>query len=102
MKVTSEPVEISAVSRNVTTICLVTVVEFTAHSVDIANLDEVVRKHDNKYEMYVGDIPVTLVAQFKDAAGNDVSNKVTNRTFISSDNSVASISQTGELKALAS
>ena len=102
LKVTSEPVEISAVSRNVTAICLVTVVEFTAHSVDIANLDEVVRKYDNKYEMYVGDIPVTLVAQFKDAAGNDVSNKVTNRTFISSDNSVASISQTGELKALAS
>ena len=102
LKVTSEPVEISAVSRNVTAICLVTVVEFTAHSVDITNLDEVVRKHDNKYEMYVGDIPVTLVAQFKDAAGNDVSNKVTNRTFISSDNSVASISQNGELKALAS
>ena len=102
LKVTSEPVEISAVSRNVTAICLVTVVEFTAHSVDITNLDEVVRKHDNKYEMYVGDIPVTLVAQFKDAAGNDVSNKVTNRTFMSSDNSVASISQTGELKALAS
>ena len=102
LKVTSEPVEISAVSRNVTAICLVTVVEFTAHSVEITNLDEVVRKHDNKYEMYVGDIPVTLVAQFKDAAGNDVSNKVTNRTFISSDNSVASISQTGELKALAS
>lgn len=102
LKVTSDPVEISAVSRDLSVVCMVSVSEFKAHSVDFTNLDEILRKYDGKYESYVGDSPATLLAQFKDAAGKDVSDKVTNRTFRSSDNSVATVTSNGELKPLAS
>lgn len=102
LKVTSDPVEISAVSRDLSVVCMVSVSEFKAHSVDFTNLDEILRKYDGKYESYVGDSPATLFAQFKDAAGKDVSDKVTNRTFRSSDNSVATVTSNGELKPLAS
>lgn len=102
LKVTSSPVEVSAVLRNVTLVCKVTVAEFAAHSVSFTDLDEKVRKNAGKYEMYVGDSPAVLSAVFKDAAGNDVSAKVTNRTFASSSPAVASISENGELKPLSS
>lgn len=102
LKITSEPVEVSAVSGDITVVCKVSVSEYTAHSVAFANLDEVIRQNSGKYEMYVGDSPVVLSASFRDAAGNDVSDRIANRTFISSDRSVASISSNGELTPLAS
>lgn len=102
LKVTDEPVEVSAVCGNVSLVCLVSVCEFAANSVAFTNLDEQVKKHDGKYEMYVGDASASLAVSFKDAAGADVSDKVTNLSFSSSDPSVATISQSGELAPIAS
>lgn len=102
LKVISAPVQISLVSNEMTQVCNVTVSEFTANSVEFADLDEKIRKNAGKYEMYVGDSPVSLTVVFKDASGKDVTGKVAGYSFASSDKSVATVSATGEVKALAS
>ena len=102
LKVTSAPVQISLVSNEMSQVCNVTVSEFTANSVEFTDLDEKVRKNAGKYEMYVGDSPVSLTVVFKDASGKDVTEKVAGYSFASSDKSVATVSATGEIKALAS
>ena len=101
LKASAEPVEISAVVKNMAVTCSVVVSDYKAHSVAFTNLDEVVRTHDGKYEMYVGENPVVLAAEFKDQAGQNVSDKVIDGTFASSDKSVATISANGELSPVA-
>ena len=102
LAVTSEPVEVSVVSGNMSAVCKVSVSEFTAASVEFVGLDSQIRKNNGKYEMYVGDASVSLSVSFKDASGKEVNDKVAGYSFNSSDKSVASVSSTGELKALAS
>ena len=101
LKPTAEAVEISAVANNMSAICAVTVAEFKAHSVAFANLNDVIRNNNGKYEIYVGESPVVLAAVFSDASGKDVSDRVINRAFASSDKTVATISSTGELAPVA-
>ena len=102
LKASAEPVEISAVVKDIAVVCSVTVSDYKAHSVSFTNLDDAIRTHDGKYEMYVGENPVVLTAQFCDAAGQNVSDKVVDRTYASSDKSVATISASGELTPIAS
>lgn len=97
LKATSSPVEIIAVANGVSAVCKVTVTEFVATSVEFADLGDVLRVNDGMYEMYVGDNPVVVHAVFKDAQGNDVSSKVIDRSFASTDASVAAITSDGML-----
>ena len=101
LKPTTEPVEVSAVVKNMSVVCAVTVSEFKAHSVAFANLNDVVRKNNGKYEIYIGENPVVLTSVFSDAAGNNVTDRVINKAYSSSDNSVATISSNGELAPVA-
>ena len=101
LKATQEPVEISAVVKDLAVTCNVTVSDYKAHAVTFANLNDAIRYDNDHYEMYVGENPVTLTAVFSDSAGQDVSDKVTDCTFASSDRSVATISADGELTPLA-
>lgn len=98
LKSSAEPVVITAVANGVSAECEVIVSDYVAHSVSFTNLDNVLRKKDGSYEMYIGEKPVVLTAAFSDSEGNDVSSKVIDQTFSSSDRSVASVNAKGQLE----
>lgn len=100
LKAVSSPVDVIAESGNCRAVCKVLVSDFKAASVSFVNLDKVLLKNDGAYEKYVGSDAVTLEATFSGPDGTDVSGKVINRVFTSSDNKVATVSQEGYLEAV--